>query len=182
MNLVDCRWSELSPWSKCSQSCGAGGVQTRTRFIIQAPVGEGAQPCEGEQAETRECPDIPDCPGVPTTTTSKTTTTTSSFSSTLLSEATTESAAEVDDEDEEGITSEEQKILDESFIEKLLNAINDVSTDKPKDVITERTNEVITESTPEEVVVPALSSEYLSAAFKLFALLNLQWVINWLIS
>jgi hypothetical protein len=162
LNLVDCRWSEYSPWSKCSKSCGSGGVQTRTRFIIQAPVGEGAQPCEGEQAETRECPDIPECPS------DSTTTTTSSFSNNLPNEATTENVADVDAEEEEGITSEEQKILDESFIEKLLNAINDVSTEKPNDVII---NDVITESTPEEVVVPALSSEYFSAAFKLVAFL-----------
>ncbi len=96
-----------------------------------------------------------------------------------MSEATTKSSAEVDDD--EGITSEEQKLLDESFIEKLLSAINDVQTEKSNEVVTERINDVVTESTPEDVVVPALSSEYLSAAFKLVALIHLQYLINRLI-
>jgi hypothetical protein len=61
LNLVDCRWSELSPWSKCSLTCGPGGIQTRSRFVVQPAFGEGAQPCEGGQIETRDCQDIPEC-------------------------------------------------------------------------------------------------------------------------
>src|SRR4051794_18498647 len=37
---VDCILSAFSPFSACSVSCG-GGVQTRSRSIIQAPAGGG---------------------------------------------------------------------------------------------------------------------------------------------
>ena len=140
--------------------------------MVQPKVGDEARPCEGEQSETRECPDIPDCPGVTFTTT--TTATEASPGSNIVSELTTEinkastsnsaissdeyeDSAELSSVEDDGaeLSSEERKILDESFIEKLLNAVSDVTTTRPQG-----TSDVITELTPEEVVVPALSSEY----------------------
>ena len=170
VHLVDCRWSELSPWSRCSLTCGPGGLQTRSRFIVQEAIGDGA-PCVGDQTETRECPDNPQCPTTSTTTRSTTTTTTrpttttdlpitttTSFSSvevTTFRETNTERLNEIS-ESQEQFNNEERKVLDESFIEQLLNAINDVSgTERSPD----GSADTVTESTPEETVKPALSSE-----------------------
>ena len=126
--------------------------------MVQEPVGPGAKLCDGEQSETRECSDIPDCPTTTTTATTTTTVEPTTRFSSIFSEVTTEqfidtiNSGEVLESGEE-FSSEERKVLDESFIEKLLNAINDVTTDKPDQGLEP------TESTPEEVVEPALSSE-----------------------
>ena len=44
-----CRWSDYSPWSPCSTSCGQG-VQVRSRRLE-----EGGEQCEGEPEEWRRC-------------------------------------------------------------------------------------------------------------------------------
>ena len=44
-----CRWSDYSPWSPCSTSCGQG-VQVRSRVLE-----EGGEQCEGEPEEWRRC-------------------------------------------------------------------------------------------------------------------------------
>ena len=150
-------------------TCGPGGVQTRSRFVVQPALGEGAKPCEGDQIEKRDCPDIPDCPtattiSTPTITTTTptptiTSTTTATTASFIISELTTDTIETtntenvIQEEEEEESSSEERKVLEESFIDKLLNALSDVAgTDSSLDV-------TVTEQTPEEVVKSALSSE-----------------------
>lgn len=110
MVIVDCRWSELSPWSKCSVTCGSG-IQTRSRFIVQPAQGEGSKPCEGDQIQTRPCPDNPTCP---VTTTAPTSGEESTTHFNIISS--------IEDAD-----TERSKILDDEFIAKLFDAINDVT-------------------------------------------------------
>ena len=50
---IDCKWTEFSLWSECSQSCG-GGVQSRER-TIEILARNGGQPCRGETREKRQC-------------------------------------------------------------------------------------------------------------------------------
>jgi hypothetical protein len=41
---IDCRMTEWSPWSGCSESCG-GGIQTRVRSVL-VPAANGGKACE----------------------------------------------------------------------------------------------------------------------------------------
>ena len=45
---VDCRWGAFSKWGKCSESCGATGVQSRRRGIAQQ-ASCGGEKCKGYQ-------------------------------------------------------------------------------------------------------------------------------------
>lgn len=55
---VDCEVGTFGLWSTCSASCG-GGLQTRTREVLQAPM-YGGKNCP-TLTETRECGKAP-CP------------------------------------------------------------------------------------------------------------------------
>ena len=57
--LVDCQWSEWS-WSACSVTCGSGGTQTGSRYILTSPTG-GGRPCGHVTRCRRDC-DGPPCP------------------------------------------------------------------------------------------------------------------------
>nr|XP_040563791.1 uncharacterized protein LOC121114036 isoform X4 [Lepeophtheirus salmonis] len=50
---IDCKWSDFSSWSDCSQSCN-GGVQFRERKILIL-ARQGGSPCRGERKESRVC-------------------------------------------------------------------------------------------------------------------------------
>ncbi|XP_071743182.1 uncharacterized protein [Lepeophtheirus salmonis] len=61
---IDCKWSDFSSWSDCSQSCN-GGVQFRERKILIL-ARQGGSPCRGERKESRvcstqQCPRSVDC-------------------------------------------------------------------------------------------------------------------------
>jgi hypothetical protein len=56
---ADCKF-QWSQWSSCSNSCGPGGVQTRTRTVTQDATGQGK--CDLSN-EGRACmPTLPPCP------------------------------------------------------------------------------------------------------------------------
>ncbi|XP_059486805.1 spondin-1-like isoform X2 [Neocloeon triangulifer] len=55
----DCKLSQWSPWSPCSQSCGANAMEQRTRSVISPPWGDGL-PC-GPRLQRRPCALLP-CP------------------------------------------------------------------------------------------------------------------------
>jgi len=100
--LEDCRWSEPSPWSACSVSCGAG-QQTRSRFVAQAAQGEGAKPCTGDPVETQDCPDQPACL------------------------ATTDVTSAEDSSSSVELT-ERSHVLNDDFIDQLIEALHDGTT------------------------------------------------------
>ncbi len=50
---MDCEWSDFSPWSACSRSCG-GGFQARERRILML-ARRGGRRCQGQTRETRFC-------------------------------------------------------------------------------------------------------------------------------
>ena len=50
---IDCKWTDYTEWSECSQSC-EGGIQTRER-TIEILARNGGQPCRGETREKRQC-------------------------------------------------------------------------------------------------------------------------------
>ncbi|XP_046394012.1 spondin-1-like isoform X2 [Ischnura elegans] len=54
---TDCRLGEWSPWTPCSQSCGANAVQHRTRPLLAAP-GPLGKPC-GTRIIHRPCKLLP---------------------------------------------------------------------------------------------------------------------------
>jgi hypothetical protein len=51
---LDGEWSEWSPLSTCSKTCG-GGIQTRTRTCSNAAPGNVSLPCTGNSTETLRC-------------------------------------------------------------------------------------------------------------------------------
>jgi secreted trypsin-like serine protease len=46
-------WTSWGRWSPCSQTCGAGGVQTRRRFCANGSY--GGETCAGKSIETQNC-------------------------------------------------------------------------------------------------------------------------------
>ena len=57
----DCVLGEYGDWSICSQECG-GGIQSRTREVVQDAENNGAACGEQVLTESREC-NIHDCSG-----------------------------------------------------------------------------------------------------------------------
>ncbi|XP_077303892.1 thrombospondin type-1 domain-containing protein 7B isoform X1 [Lithobates pipiens] len=55
---IDCHVTDWSTWSSCSQSCGTGGHQTRSRRIIMQAEGDG-RPCPAHLAQHKGCPVSP---------------------------------------------------------------------------------------------------------------------------
>ncbi|KAM4697904.1 thrombospondin type-1 domain-containing protein 7B [Rhinophrynus dorsalis] len=55
---INCRLSEWSSWSHCSQSCGIGGQMVRSRHIIMQAQGEG-RPCPTQLKQYKSCPIYP---------------------------------------------------------------------------------------------------------------------------
>ncbi|XP_073488988.1 LOW QUALITY PROTEIN: SCO-spondin-like [Aquarana catesbeiana] len=51
---VDGNWSDWTPWSECSATCG-GGFQNRYRFCTEPPPSRTGLPCEGPEREERPC-------------------------------------------------------------------------------------------------------------------------------
>lgn len=51
---MDCEYSNYGSWSTCDQICN-GGRQTRTRSIVQQPMGKGARCDPASQVQTRAC-------------------------------------------------------------------------------------------------------------------------------
>lgn len=52
--IVDGGWSEWSPWSKCSKTCGVG-VRSRKRTCDNPEPKNGGRECEGENVELEKC-------------------------------------------------------------------------------------------------------------------------------
>ncbi|XP_035658799.1 A disintegrin and metalloproteinase with thrombospondin motifs 19-like [Branchiostoma floridae] len=59
--IVDGSWSDWSPWSTCSVTCGSG-TQSRTRTFTDPAPANGGAPCEGNSQDTRDCHTGTGCP------------------------------------------------------------------------------------------------------------------------
>lgn len=58
---VDCQWSNWTPWSTCSKSCGEGSMVKKRSIYQQAK--NGGKSCQGRNKEERKC-STNDCPPV----------------------------------------------------------------------------------------------------------------------
>lgn len=54
-SAVSGNWSPWSSWSPCSQSCGSGGKQSRTRSCTNPAPKNGGRSCSGQASESRIC-------------------------------------------------------------------------------------------------------------------------------
>lgn len=57
-------WSEWTPWSECSKTCGSDSTRTRTRSCetsVRPRFGLIIDPCPGMATEQDNC-NVPDCP------------------------------------------------------------------------------------------------------------------------
>ncbi|XP_035657355.1 netrin receptor UNC5A-like [Branchiostoma floridae] len=59
---VDGGWSDWSPWSACSVTCGVG-EQTRDRSCTNPAPAHGGAECDGLDQETQACDTTVSCPG-----------------------------------------------------------------------------------------------------------------------
>ncbi|KAI8516415.1 hypothetical protein Bbelb_049960 [Branchiostoma belcheri] len=59
---VDGGWSDWTPWSACSVTCGVG-TQTRDRTCTNPPPANGGAGCDGLDQETQDCDTGVLCPG-----------------------------------------------------------------------------------------------------------------------
>nr|XP_014342845.1 PREDICTED: SCO-spondin [Latimeria chalumnae] len=55
-------WSEWSPWTDCTRTCGEG-VRTRNRLCDNPPPSKGGDYCEGPSTESQSC-HMEQCPGL----------------------------------------------------------------------------------------------------------------------
>ncbi|KAM5157512.1 SCO-spondin-like [Mantella aurantiaca] len=53
-DAVDGNWSDWTPWSDCSATCG-GGFQNRYRFCTDPPPSPTGLPCQGPEREEQPC-------------------------------------------------------------------------------------------------------------------------------
>ncbi|XP_078581925.1 scavenger receptor cysteine-rich domain-containing protein DMBT1-like [Branchiostoma floridae x Branchiostoma japonicum] len=58
---VDGGWTDWSPWSACSVTCGVG-EQTRARSCTNPAPAHGGAECDGDAEETQECDTMVSCP------------------------------------------------------------------------------------------------------------------------
>ncbi|KAI8516524.1 hypothetical protein Bbelb_051050 [Branchiostoma belcheri] len=61
---VDGGWSDWTPWSACSVTCGVG-TQTRDRTCTNPPPANGGAGCDGLDQETQDCDTGVLCPAYP---------------------------------------------------------------------------------------------------------------------
>ena len=54
IRVADGKWSEWSPWTKCSMPCG-GGLQRRTRSCDNPRPAHGGRFCSGDSREAQRC-------------------------------------------------------------------------------------------------------------------------------
>lgn len=59
MISVDGEWSDWTPWSTCTATCG-GGTRKKNRTCSEPKY--GGKYCDGEEAETDMC-NVDPCPG-----------------------------------------------------------------------------------------------------------------------
>ncbi|VDI13318.1 Hypothetical predicted protein, partial [Mytilus galloprovincialis] len=50
----DCKWSDWTSWSACSKSCGIGGRQERSRYMVLPRKGQGKH-CKGDKVDNKTC-------------------------------------------------------------------------------------------------------------------------------
>ena len=60
-HLVDGGYTNWTPWTSCSKSCG-GGTRVRDRVCTNPPPSNNGQPCSGASYENENCNTQP-CPG-----------------------------------------------------------------------------------------------------------------------
>ncbi|XP_033098167.1 thrombospondin type-1 domain-containing protein 7B-like [Anneissia japonica] len=55
---IDCKMSQWSEWTSCSQTCGLGGIMSRSRQMLQTPNDAG-EACPPERFQQKPCPADP---------------------------------------------------------------------------------------------------------------------------
>ena len=60
--LVAAVWQTWSPWTTCTQSCGAGGTRVRSWGFSPGRNGADNQPNEGSSFQNQACTNVSSCP------------------------------------------------------------------------------------------------------------------------